>query len=158
MAKYDSSATEYAAAGARVGIVAARFNQRLVDKLLEATIETLGQHGIASEDITVVRVPGAFEIPLVAQRLATAGGVEAIVALGAIVRGDTPHFDFVAHGCANGVLRVSLDRDLPVIFGVLTTDTMEQALERVGGRAGNKGAEAAHAALEMISLLRRLSV
>lgn len=154
MAHYDIVPGEYEVAGAQVGIVAARFNARFVDRLLEGALRILDRYGAA--DPTVVRVPGAFEIPLIARRLAGARGIEAVIALGAVVRGETPHFDHVAASCAQGVMRAGLDRDVPVIFGVLTTDDDDQAAARAGGEHGNKGEEAALAALEMVTLLRRI--
>ena len=154
MAHYDIAPGEYEVAGAGIGIVAARFNARFVDRLLEGALRVLRRHGVA--DPTVVRTPGAFEIPLAARRLAGAPGMEAVIALGAVVRGETPHFDYVAASCAQGVMRAGLDCGVPVIFGVLTTDDDDQAAARTGGEQGNKGEEAAHAALEMVTLLRRV--
>ena len=154
MAHYDIVEGSYEVAGAGVGIVAARFNARFVDRLLEGALRVLDRYGVA--DPTVVRVPGAFEIPLAARRLAGVRGIEAVIALGAVVRGETPHFDHVAGSCAQGVMRAGLDRGVPVIFGILTTDDDEQAAARTGGVHGNKGEEAALAALEMITLLRRV--
>ena len=154
MATYDIVEGEYEVAGAGIGIVAARFNARFVDRLLEGALRVLARHGVA--DPTVVRVPGAFEIPLAARRLAGAEGIEAVIALGAVVRGETPHFDYVSDACARGVMRAALDEGVPVIFGVLTTDDDEQAAARTGGAHGNKGEEAALAALEMVTLLRRV--
>ena len=156
MARYDIPEGQYAVSDARVAIVAGRFNAEVVDALLEGALRTLQSHGVPDDHTTVVRVPGAFEIPLVVRRLASGGSFEAIITLGAVVRGDTPHFDFVAGECARGVTRVALDFDLPVVFGVLTTDDMDQARARAGGSEGNKGREAALAALEMVSLLRKL--
>ena len=154
MALYDIAEGEYEVAGARIGIVAARFNARFVDRLLEGALRVLSRHGVA--DPTVVRVPGAFEIPLASRHLAGAEGIEAVIALAAVVRGETPHFDYVSASCAEGVMRAGLDRGVPVIFGVLTTDDDEQAAARTGGAHGNKGEEAALAALEMVTLLRRI--
>ena len=154
MAHYDIVEGEYDVAGAGIGIVAARFNARFTDRLLEGALRVLDRHGVA--DPTVVRVPGAFEIPLAARRLAGAQGIEAVIALGAVVRGETPHFDYVAASCAEGVMRAGLDGGVPVIFGVLTTEDDEQAAARTGGAHGNKGEEAALAALEMVTLLRRV--
>jgi 6,7-dimethyl-8-ribityllumazine synthase len=139
---------------ARIGIVLGRFNALIGDRLLEAAVATLRAHGVAPEDIEVVRVPGAYEIPLAAQVLAESGRFQALVALGAVIRGETPHFDFVAGECSRGVLRVMLDRGIPIGFGVLTVNDAEQAMERAGGRLGNKGEDAALAALEMLALLR----
>lgn len=139
---------------ARIGIVLGRFNALIGDRLLEAAVATLRAHGVSPEDIEVVRVPGAYEIPLAAQALAESGRFQALVALGAVIRGETPHFDFVAGECSRGVLRVMLDRGIPIGFGVLTVNDAEQAMERAGGRLGNKGEDAALAALEMLALLR----
>ena len=140
----------------RFGIVAARFNGFIVERLVEGAIDALLRHGADPRDITLARVPGAWELPLAAQRMARGRRFDAIVALGAVIRGATPHFDYVAGECAKGLARVALDADLPVAFGVLTTDTVEQAVERAGTKAGNKGAEAAVSALEMANLLREL--
>jgi len=156
MAKYDVQITDYAIDGARFAIVAARFNGEITDALLEGAVATLAEHGVPDDHVSVVRVPGAYEIPITAKRLAASGRYEAIIALGAVVRGGTPHFEYVAGECARGVGRVALDEDVPVIFGVLTTDTDSQALDRAGGKEGNKGHEAAVAGLEMVTLLRRL--
>ena len=154
MAHYDIVEGEYEVSGAGIGIVAARFNARFTDRLLEGALRVLDRHGVA--DPTVVRVPGAFEIPLAARHLAGTRGIEAVIALGAVVRGETPHFDHVAGACARGVMRAGLDRGVPVIFGVLTTEDDGQAAARTGGEHGNKGEEAALAALEMVTLLRRV--
>jgi 6,7-dimethyl-8-ribityllumazine synthase len=142
--------------GARFGIVAGRFNSFIVDSLLAGALDTLKRHGMAEENITVVRVPGAYEIPLVAQRLAASNKYDALIAVGAVIRGGTPHFEYVAGECTKGLAQVMMQHDLPVAFGVLTVDTIEQAIERSGTKAGNKGAEAAMSALEMVSLLRQL--
>lgn len=156
MAKFDLENKVEGAPEGRFSIVASRFNQRVVDRLLEGALEALAQHGIAETAIKVVRVPGAFEIPVVAQRLAASGRFDAVIALGAVVRGDTPHFEYVAGECARGIARVALDFNLPVIFGVLTVDDRDQAMARAGGREGNKGYDSALAALEMVALLRNL--
>lgn len=140
----------------RVGIVVGRFNETIGKRLLEGAEDCLKRHGIRSEDITVVWVPGAFEIPLAAQRLAASGEVDAVVTLGAVIRGETPHFDYVAGHAANGVGGASLETGIPITFGVLTTEDSDQARERSGGKAGNKGFEAALAALEMASLMASL--
>jgi 6,7-dimethyl-8-ribityllumazine synthase len=128
----------------------------VVDKLVAGALETLAQAGVRPEDIDLVRVPGAFELPLVAKRLAAAKRYEAVIALGAVIRGGTPHFDYVCNECARGVNDASLETGVPVLFGVLTCDDMQQANERAGGAHGNKGADCALAALEMISLLAKL--
>ena len=158
MAKYTIDEIAYDCDGSRIGIVAARFNQEIVDTLLDSALTTLSAHGIDDKAISVVRVPGAFEIPLAAQRLAKTARLDAVILLGTVIRGETPHFDFVAGQCAHGATRVGLDCDIPVIFGLLTTDTLDQAWARAGGDHGNKGHEAALAALEMITVLRNIGV
>lgn len=156
MAKYSNDEIGYSLEGARVGIVAARFNQQIVDTLLSGALSALKERGVGAESTTIVRVPGVFEIPLATQRLAIQSTFDAVIALGTVIKGETPHFDFVAGECARGVTRVGLDFGLPVIFGVLTTLTLEQAWARAGGEHGNKGHEAALAALDMITLLRSI--
>ena len=141
---------------ARYGIVVARFNAFVVESLLGGAIDTLNRHGVENDDIEIVRVPGAYELPVVAQSMAVNGDYDAIIALGAVIRGSTAHFDYVAGEAAKGLASVSLAHDIPVIFGVLTTDTIEQAIERAGTKAGNKGAESALSAIEMVSLLNKL--
>lgn len=141
---------------ARFAVVAARFNDLVVTRLVEAAVDTLRRHGAAAADIELVRVPGAFELPLVARRLAQTRRYDGLVVLGAVIRGETPHFDFVCGECAAGLNRVALEFDLPVGFGVLTCDTTDQALARAGGKAGNKGNEAALAVLETVNLLRQI--
>ncbi len=141
---------------ARFAIVVSRFNGFIVERLLDGALDTLRRHGADDASIHVVRVPGAFEMPLVAGRLARSGDYDAIIALGAVIRGGTPHFEYVAGECTKGLAGVSLQHDVPLAFGVLTVDTIEQAIERAGTKAGNKGAEAALSAIEMVSLLRRL--
>ncbi len=138
--------------GRRVAVVVARFNEFITDRLLAGALDALRRAGCADTDVTVARVPGAFELPLACQQLARTGQYEAVVALGAVIRGATSHYDLVAGQCASGIASVALDTGVPVIFGVLTTDTIEQAIERAGSKAGNKGAEAAAAALEMAAL------
>jgi 6,7-dimethyl-8-ribityllumazine synthase len=147
---------DFTASTAKFALVVARFNSTIVDGLTEGAIDTLRRHGVADSNITVVKVPGAYELPLAAKRVAAKGDADAIIALGAVIRGGTPHFDFVAGECSGGLARVSLDHDIPLAFGVLTTDTIEQAVERSGTKAGNKGADAAMTALEMVSLLRNI--
>jgi len=142
--------------GARFGIAVARFNSFVVESLLEGSIDTLKRHGANENDIEVVRVPGAFELPLAIQRMANKGQYDAIIALGAVIRGGTPHFDYVAGECVKGMSSVSLQADIPVSFGVLTVDTIEQAIERSGTKAGNKGAEATLSAIEMVNLLKEI--
>ena len=142
--------------GARFALLVARFNSFVVESLLEGAIDALKRHGADEKDLHVVRVPGAFEMPLVAQRLAASGNYDAIIALGAVIRGGTPHFEYVAGECTKGLAQVGMQHDIPVAFGVLTVDTIEQAIERAGPKAGNKGVEAALSAIEMVNLLREL--
>ena len=146
----------FAAGEARFALVASRFNSFVVESLIAGAVDTLRRHGVADAQITLVRSPGAFELPLVVQKVAASGNYDAIVALGAVIRGGTPHFEYVAGECTKGIAQVSLQYGLPVAFGVLTVDTIEQAIERAGTKAGNKGADAALSALEMVSLLGRL--
>lgn len=140
----------------RFGFIAARFNDFVVEPLIRGALDALKRHGATEKQIEIVRVPGAFDIPIVARKLALSRRYDALIALGAVVRGQTPHFDYVAGECASGLARIALESGVPVAFGVLTTDTMEQAVDRAGGKAGNKGADAALAAIEMANLLRRL--
>lgn len=144
------------AGNAQFGIVVARFNSFVVEHLLEGAIDALRRHGVSDEQITVVRVPGAWELPMAAQTMAGSDKYDALIALGAVIRGGTPHFDYVAGECTKGLAQVGMQEDMPVVFGVLTTDTIEQAIERSGTKAGNKGAEAAITAIEMVSLNRQL--
>ena len=147
---------DFTATTATFTIVVARFNGFVVEGLLQGAIDTLARHGVADNNMTVVRVPGAYELPLAVKKVAAKRECDAIITLGAVIRGGTPHFDYVAGECASGIARLSLEYDLPIAFGVLTTDTIEQAIERSGTKAGNKGADAAMSALEMVSLARRL--
>jgi 6,7-dimethyl-8-ribityllumazine synthase len=147
---------DFSASRAKYTLVVGRFNSTIVDGLTSGAIDTLRRHGVPEANITVVKVPGAFELPLAAKLIAAKGQSDAIIALGAVIRGGTPHFDFVAGECASGLSRVALEFNLPVAFGVLTTDTIEQAVERSGTKAGNKGADSAMTALEMVSLLRSI--
>jgi 6,7-dimethyl-8-ribityllumazine synthase len=140
----------------RFAIVVARFNGFLVDSLLAAAMDTFLRHGVAASDITVVKVPGAFELPVVVQSLAQSGNYSAIVALGAVIRGATPHFDIVANESAKGLSAIALDHGMPIINGILTTDSIEQTIERAGTKAGNKGGEAAATAIEMASIFQQL--
>jgi 6,7-dimethyl-8-ribityllumazine synthase len=146
----------YANATAGYVIAVARFNSFIVDHLLDGALDTLKKHGVMERDITIVKVPGAFELPLAVKKLVSRDNVDAVIALGAVIRGGTPHFEYVAGECVKGLSQVSLDSTTPVAFGVLTVDTIEQAVERAGTKAGNKGAEAALTAVEMVSLLRQL--
>lgn len=145
------------AAGVRVAIVASRFNSFIVDRLIDGAVDALGRTGAGAASITIVRCPGAMEIPPLASRCAYSGNFDAVLCLGAVIRGDTPHFDYVAGEAAKGIAATALGAPVPVIFGVLTTNSIDQAVERAGTKAGNKGAEAAIAALEMISLYRQLT-
>ncbi len=147
---------DFNARGVRFGIVVGRFNEFITARLLDAALDTLRRHGVDDANIEVARVPGAFELPLAAQRMAVSGRFGAIIALGCVIRGATPHFDYVAGECVKGLGQVSLQHAVPVGFGVLTVDTIEQAIERAGTKAGNKGADAAMAALEMASLLKQM--
>ena len=140
--------------GTKVGIVCARFNEFIVSRLLSGCEDTLLRHGVQAEDITVAWVPGAFEIPLIASKMARCGRYDAVIALGAVIRGATSHY--VCSEVAKGVASAALNSDVPVMFGVLTTDTLEQAIERAGTKAGNKGAECAQSAIEMVNLIRAL--
>ena len=141
-----------------LAIVVSRFNQRLTERLLAGAQEALAKHGVDPERVDVVHVPGCFELPLTAQRLAETGRYQAVVCLGCVLRGETPHFDYVAGQAASGIARVGLDTRVPVIFGVVTADTLQQALDRVGGREGNKGFDAVLAAIEMANLMKRIDV
>jgi len=142
--------------GMRVAIAASRFNDLVTDRLVAGARDSLVRHGVEEASITLVWAPGAFELPLVAQRLVESGDHDAVVCVGAVIRGSTDHYEHVCTQCASGVLRVSLDTHVPVVFGVLTTDTTDAALDRAGGKLGNKGFEAATTAIEMVDLLRQL--
>ncbi len=143
--------------GLRIGIVAGRFNHFITEKLLEGALDACRRHGVAPDDVEVAWVPGAFEIPFMAKKMAASGRFDAIITLGAVIRGATPHFDYVSGEVAKGVGQLAMNGDVPVIFGVLTTDTIEQAVERAGTKAGNKGWDAAVAAIEMANLVRRFT-
>jgi 6,7-dimethyl-8-ribityllumazine synthase len=145
------------AEGLKFALVASRFNDFIVEKLVSGCVDCLLRHGTNREDLTLVRTPGAFEIPLVAKRLAQKGEYDGIICLGAVIRGSTPHFDYVAAEVSKGIAQVSLNSEVPVGFGILTTDTLEQAIERAGSKAGNKGVEAALAVLETARVLNQLS-
>jgi len=148
---------EISARGLRVAIVAARFNDFIVDRLVDAAVATLTEHGAEAADLLVVHVPGAFEMPVAAQKLAGSKRYDAIVALGCVIRGATPHFDYVAGEASSGLSAVCLEHEIALGFGLLTCDTLEQAIERAGSKAGNKGADAALTAIRMASVLRQLS-
>lgn len=143
--------------GSRFGIAVARFNSFVVESLLEGSVDCLKRHGADETNIEIVRMPGAFELPLAVQRMAESKKYDAIIALGAVIRGGTPHFDYVAGECTKGIAQVMMKYGVPVAFGVLTVDTIEQAIERAGTKAGNKGEEATLSAIEMVNLLRSFS-
>lgn len=140
----------------RYGIVVARFNSFVTEPLVAGALDCLRRHGVADDGITLARVPGSWEVPIVARRMARSGAYDAVICLGAIIRGDTPHFDYVAAEASKGIAAASMETDVPIIFGILTTDTTDQAVERAGVKAGNKGWDAAHTAIEMVSLLGQL--
>jgi len=146
----------HSAVGFRFGIVVAKFNARITDKLLDACIDTLEAQGLSKKDIEVVRVPGAFEIPLVAQAMARSGRFDAVICVGAVIRGDTPHFDYICSEVSRGIGRVALDSDVPIIFGVLTTETVAQAEERAHPGKFNRGGAAAKSAIEMVRVMRMI--
>lgn len=147
---------DFSAGNARFALVVGRFNSFVVESLLEGALDALKRHGVPQSHITLVRVPGAFEIPLAVSKLAQQKDCDAVIALGALIRGGTPHFDYIAAECTKGLGQISLQTGKPVAFGVLTVNSIEQAIERSGTKAGNKGAEAALTALEMVSLVRKL--
>ncbi len=140
----------------KIGIVVARFNEFITAKLLGGAVDTLKRHGICEDDISVAWVPGAFEIPLIAQKMAQSGKYDAVICLGAIIRGSTSHYDLVCSEAAKGIAQVSLQSRIPVMFGVITTENIEQAIERAGSKAGNKGSECAAGAIEMVNLMRQM--
>ena len=144
---------ELTSEGKKYAVVVARFNHFITDRLVEGCLDTLKRHETKDENIDIIRVPGAFEIPLAAKKLAKKEEYDAVICLGAVIRGDTPHFDYVCAEVSKGVANVSLESEKPVIFGVITTDTIDQALQRSGVKAGNKGSEAALAAIEMVNLM-----
>jgi len=146
----------FGARGLRVGLVASRFNEFIVERLVDAAVGTLLKHGVEAADLELVRVPGAYEIPLALKKMAASRKHDALVALGCVIRGATPHFDYVAGEAARGISAVALEHAMPIGFGLLTVDTIEQAIERAGTKAGNKGADAALTAIEMATLLRRM--
>ena len=156
MDKIKTTEGDLSVRDARIAIVAARFNDFIVESLIKGAVHCLRQHGAADADIEIFRVPGAIEIPLVVQKVAESRKFDGVIALGAVIRGGTPHFDYVAGECVSGIAAVARDQGVPVGFGVLTVDTIEQAIERAGTKAGNKGEEAALAVIETVNLLRRL--
>jgi 6,7-dimethyl-8-ribityllumazine synthase len=147
---------DFTGSAGNYALVVGRWNSFVVEHLLDGAIDALRRHGVKDDQLTIVRAPGAFEIPMVCQRVAKQGGFDAIIALGAVIRGGTPHFEYVAGECTKGIAQVSLEYGIPITFGVLTVDSIEQAVERSGTKAGNKGAEAAMSALEMVSLFGRI--
>ncbi|PMP66719.1 MAG: 6,7-dimethyl-8-ribityllumazine synthase [Thermodesulfobacterium geofontis] len=147
----------YEGEGVKIGIVVSRFNIFITQKLLEGALDILKRHKVSEEDIYITWVPGAFEIPLIAKKLAETKKIDAILCLGTIIRGATPHFEYIAAETSKGIAQVMLETGIPIIFGILTTDTIEQAIERAGTKAGNKGAEAALAALEMVNLIKKIA-
>jgi 6,7-dimethyl-8-ribityllumazine synthase len=155
MSDVKSICGDLLARNARFGIVLSRYNDFVGERLLQGAIDTLERHGAQSSDIEVVRIPGAFEMPLVAKTMAASKRYDALIALGVVVRGETPHFEYVANQCVSGLGQVSVQFDMPFGFGVLTVDTLEQAIERAGAKAGNKGVEAALAAIEMVNLIKQ---
>ena len=156
MSKIRAIEGNYTNATASYAIVVAKFNSFIVERLLDGALDVLQKHGVMERDITVVKVPGAYELPLVTNKLVTSDNCDAVIALGAVIRGSTPHFEYVASECVKGLSQASLNSGIPVAFGVLTVDTIEQAIERAGTKAGNKGSEAALTAIEMLSLVRQL--
>ena len=142
--------------GIKIGIVCARFNDFIVSKLLSGCEDTLLRHGVQPDEIAVAWVPGAFEIPLIASKMAKSGRFDAVIALGAVIRGSTPHYDYVCSEVSKGIANVALNSGIPVMFGVITTENIEQAIERAGSKAGNKGSECAQGAIEMVNLIRAL--
>ena len=144
------------AEGLRFAIVVSRFNDFICSRLLDGAMDALMRHGASEERVVLIKVPGAFEIPLAAKKLATSGQYDAVICLGAVIRGATPHFDYVAAEVSKGIANVALESNVPVTFGVLTTDSLEQAIERAGSKAGNKGSEAAVSAIEMANLYKQL--
>ncbi|BFU89803.1 MAG: 6,7-dimethyl-8-ribityllumazine synthase [Nitrospira sp.] len=145
------------AAGFRIGIVAAKFNQQVTNKLVNACVDTLTVHGVRKENMHVMRVPGAFEIPLVARAMAKSGRFDAVICLGAVIRGDTPHFEYISAEVSRGIGQAALDTDVPIIFGVLTTETVAQAVERADRKKFNRGGEAAKSAIEMVMVMRQVN-
>jgi 6,7-dimethyl-8-ribityllumazine synthase len=156
MANIKTIEGDYSTGSANIALVVSRFNSFIVDHLVSGAVDALQKHGVLEKDITIIKAPGAFELPLVTKRAIENGNYDAVVALGAVIRGGTPHFEYVAGECVKGLSQVSLTANVPVAFGVLTVDTIEQAIERAGTKAGNKGAEAALSALETLSVMRKI--
>ena len=156
MGKITTIEGKIIAKGMRFGIVASRFNDFISGKLIEGALDALSRAGADEKDITIAKVPGAFEIPLAAKRMARTGKVDAVICLGAVIRGATPHFEYISAEVSKGIATVALDMEIPVVFGVITTDTIEQAIERAGTKSGNKGFDAALSAVEMVDLFRKM--
>jgi 6,7-dimethyl-8-ribityllumazine synthase len=156
MAKSKIISGDMIAKGKKFGIVVSRFNEFVSSKLLEGAQDTLSKHGVSEDDVNIVWVPGSFEIPMLAKKMAETEKYDAVICLGAIIRGETPHFDFVASEAVKGVAKVGMDNNIPCIFGIITTDNLEQALDRAGTKSGNKGRDAARAAIEMSSLYSKI--
>lgn len=146
----------YSGEGLKIGIIASRFNEFITSKLVSGAEDCLTRHGVADDDISVAWVPGAFEIPIIAKKMASSGKYDAVICVGAVIRGATSHYDYVCNEVSKGIAAVSLEIGLPVLFGILTTDTIEQAIERAGTKAGNKGTDCAMSALEMINLIKNI--
>lgn len=146
----------YSGEGLKIGIVASRFNEFITSKLVSGAEDSLKRHGVSDDDMSVAWVPGAFEIPVIAKRMAKSGKYDAVICLGAVIRGATSHYDYVCAEVSKGIAAVSLDTGIPVLFGILTTDTIEQAIERAGTKAGNKGSDCAMSALEMVNLIKNI--
>lgn len=142
--------------GMKVGIVAARFNDFIVSRLVDGALDGLHRHNVSDDDITIAKVPGAFEIPVICKKMAESGKYDCVIALGAVIRGETSHYDYVCNEASKGIAMVSMETGVPVMFGVLTTDTIEQAIQRSGSKAGNKGFDCATSAIEMVNLIRQL--
>jgi len=157
MSNIKEYAGDFNAGKAKFGIAVARFNSFVVESLLDGAIDTLQRHGVSDKSIEIVRVPGAFELPVMVQTMANSGKYDAVIALGAVIRGSTPHFDIVADASAKGLASIALDTGMPIVNGIITTDSIEQAIERSGTKAGNKGSEAAVTAIEMVSLLNQFN-
>lgn len=156
MVAYRTVQGKLDAKGLKVSVIASRFNDFITDRLIDGAVDCLVRHGAQEDQITVYRVPGSFELPLAAKKVVSAGNVDAVICLGALIRGQTPHFDFIASEVTKGIAQISLDSGVPVTFGVITADSLEQAVDRAGAKVGNKGFEAASGAIEMVNLLREL--
>jgi 6,7-dimethyl-8-ribityllumazine synthase len=156
MVAYRTVQGKLDAKGLKVSVIASRFNDFITDRLIDGAVDCLVRHGAQEDQITVYRVPGSFELPLAAKKVVSAGNVDAVICLGALIRGQTPHFDFIASEVTKGIAQISLDSGVPVTFGVITADSLEQAVDRAGAKVGNKGFDAASGAIEMVNLLREL--